>query len=111
MKTIITISATIAVLSLTVPRTAQANRIQIRYGIIQDKEVKYQEITAAEIPDVVTKTLEKDYSGYATEKVFKGDDGTYKIVVAKDKVKEILIFNNKGEVIKVEVPESQKLHL
>ncbi|MFA5326732.1 MAG: hypothetical protein WC384_02975 [Prolixibacteraceae bacterium] len=106
MKSIITISATIAVLSLSNPKIVQANKILVRYNIIQDNEAEYREITIAEIPEVVTKTLEKEYSGYVTQKAFRGNDGTFKIVVSKGKTKEILVLNKKGEVIKVKVPES-----
>ena len=106
MKSVIIISATVAALSLCAPHYANANRVQSKYNIIQDKVTKYTEITVAEIPEAVNKTLAKDYAGYATEKAYKGDDGTFKVAVSKEDMKEVLIFNEKGEVIKVEVPKS-----
>lgn len=108
MKNFIFVSVAFAVLSFSLPQTVSANKAQHKYAVTQEKEVKYQEIPVAEIPEAVTQTLAKDYAGYSTEKAFKGDDGTFKIVVKKDEMKEVLIFNDKGEVTKVEVPDAMK---
>lgn len=62
--------------------------------------MKYSEITAAELPEAVTATLTKDFVGYAIDKLYQGDDGTFKLTVHKAAVKSVLIFSSKGELIK-----------
>jgi len=82
------------------PQFAEASTSQNNITVTQEKAVKYQEITAADLPAAVTATLTKNYAGYAIDKVFLGDDGTYKVAVSKEAVKTILLFNSKGELIK-----------
>ena len=105
MKTSIIVGAALAVLSLSATGIATANKVQTNFVITQEKKVMYAEIKVAEIPEQITATLKKDYAGYVTDKAFKGDDGTFKIKVSKENLKQVLIFNEKGEVLKVEVPE------
>jgi hypothetical protein len=105
MKTSIIVGAALAVLSLSAPGIATANKVQTQYVLTEEKEVKFTEIKVDEIPEQITATLKKDYAGYVTDKAFKGDDGTFKIKVSKEALKQVLIFNNKGEVLKVEVSE------
>lgn len=105
MKTSIIVGAALAVLSLSAPGIATANKVQTAYVFTEEKEVKFTEIKVAEIPEQITATLNKDYAGYKTDKAFKGDDGTFKIKVSKEDLKQVLIFNDNGEVLKVEVPE------
>lgn len=108
MKTSIIVGAALAILSLSAPGLASANKIQTEYVITQEKKAMYTEIKVAEVPEQITATLKKDYAGYVTDKAFKGDDGTYKVKVSKENLKQVLIFNEKGEVLKVEVPEVAK---
>ena len=100
MKKLMILSAAAMALFLTMPQLAEATSTQYNISVNQDKAVKYQEITAETLPAPVTATLTKDYAGYTIEKVFLGDDGTYKVVVSKEAVKTILLFTNKGELIK-----------
>jgi hypothetical protein len=105
MKTSIIVGAALVALGLSAPILAPANKIQTEKVLTQEKKVNYAEIKVEDIPDQVTATLKKDYPSYTTDKAFKGDDGTYKIKVSKENLKQVLFFNNKGEVLKVEVPE------
>jgi hypothetical protein len=100
MKKLMILSAAAMAIFLAMPQTAEATSTQNNITVTQEKAVKYQEITAATLPAPVTATLTKDYAGYAIDKVFLGDDGTYKVIVSKEAVKTILLFTSKGELIK-----------
>jgi len=100
MKKLIILSAAAMAIFLAMPQSAEATTIQNNITVTQEKAVKYQEITAASLPAPVTAALTKDYAGYAIDKVFLGDDGTYKIAVSKGAVKSIVLFSSKGELIK-----------
>jgi len=100
MKKLMILSAAAMAIFFAMPQFAEASTSQNNITVTQEKAVKYQEITAADLPAAVTATLTKDYAGYAIDKVFLGDDGTFKVAVSKEAVKTILLFNNKGELIK-----------
>jgi hypothetical protein len=85
---------------LAMPQLAEATTVKNNITVTQEKAVKYQEITAASLPAAVTATLTKDYAGYAIDKVFQGDDGTYKVAVSKGTEKTILLFKSTGELVK-----------
>jgi len=100
MKKLMILSAAAMAIFFAMPQFAEASTTQNNITVTQEKAVKYQEITAADLPAAVTASLTKGYAGYAIEKVFLGDDGTYKIVVSKEAVKTTLLFSSKGELIK-----------
>ena len=100
MKKLMILSAAAMAIFFAMPQFANASTTQNNITVTQEKAVKYQEITAADLPAAVTATLTKDYAGYAIDKVFLGDDGTYKVTVSKEAVKTILLLNSKGELIK-----------
>ena len=100
MKKLMILSAAALAIFLAMPQFAEATTVQNEITVTQDKAVKYTEITAATLPEAVTATLLKDYSGYAVDKIFQGDDGTFKVIVIKDAVKTTLLFTSKGELIK-----------
>lgn len=102
MKKLMILSAAALAIFLAMPQLAEATTIQNNITVTQDKAVKYQEITAANLPAAVTATLTKDYAGYAIDKAFQGDDGTYKVAVSKGAVKAVLFFSATGELIKAE---------
>lgn len=108
MKTSIIATAAIAIFCLSAPEIASANQVKTKYVLTQEKKVIYTEIKVADIPEQITATLKKDYAGYTTDKAFKGEDGTYKIKVSKENLKQVLFFNDQGDVLKVEVPEVGK---
>jgi len=100
MKKLMILSAAAMAIFFAMPQLAEATTIQNNITVTQEKAVKYQEITAASLPAPVTAALTKDYAGYAIDRVFLGDDGTYKIAVSKEAVKSIVLFTSKGELIK-----------
>lgn len=104
MKKVMILSAAALAIFLAMPQLAEAKTVQNEITVIQDKAVKYQEITAETLPEAVTKSLTKDYSGFVIDKVFLGDDGTYKVAVSKGDIKNVLFYSNGGEVMKVEKP-------
>ena len=100
MKKLMILSAAALAIFLAMPQLAEATTTQNNITVTQDKTVKYQEITAATLPEAITATLTKDFVGYFVDKIFQGDDGTYKIAVRKGTVKSSLLFTSKGELIK-----------
>jgi len=90
------------------PQFTEATTVQNENTMIQVKEVQYQEITVADLPEVVSATITKDYAGCTTDKVFFGDDGTFKVAISKGDVKDILFFDAKGVLIKAEKPAPEK---
>ena len=100
MKKLMILSAAAMAIFFAMPQFAEATTIQNDVTVSQEKAVKYSEITAADLPAAVTASLTKDYAGYAIDKVFQGEDGTYKVAVSKGAVKSIVLFSSKGEVIK-----------
>ena len=100
MKKLMILSAAALAIFLTMPQFAEATTVQNEITVTQDKAVKYTEITAATLPEAITSALMKDYAGYAVDKLFQGDNGTFKVIVKKDAVKTELLFTSKGELIK-----------
>ena len=101
------LSAAALMLSLAMPQFAEATNVQNASTMMLAQEVKYQEITVADIPEAVSTTITKDYAGYTIDKAFLGSDGTYKVAVTKVDVKEVLFFDAKGGLIKAEKPAAK----
>jgi len=100
MKKLMILSAAAMAIFFAMPQFAEASTTQNNITVTQEKAVKYTEVTAATLPEAVTATLTKDFVGYSVDKIFQGDDGTFKIVVRKEAVKSTLLFTSKGELIK-----------
>jgi len=108
MKKLMILSAAALAIFLALPQFAEATTVQNGITMTQEKAVKYTEITVATLPQTVVASLTKDYSGYAIDKVFLGDDGNYKVAVSKGSIKNELIFSEKGELIKGEKAAAAK---
>ncbi|HZL09703.1 MAG TPA: hypothetical protein VFC65_06880 [Prolixibacteraceae bacterium] len=108
MKKVMILSAAALMFGLAIPEFAEATTVQNENSIMQVKEVQYQEITAADLPEAVGKTIAETFAGYTTDKVFLGDDGTYKVNVTKGEVQEVLFFDAKGALLKTEKPVPEK---
>ena len=102
MKKLMILSAAALAIFLALPQFAAATTVQNETTVSQEKAVKYTEVAATTLPAAVTATLAKDYSGYAVDKVFLGDDGTYKVAISKGTVKSVVIFSSNGELIKTD---------
>ncbi len=98
MKKLMILSAAAMAIFFAMPQFAEATTIQNNITVTQ--AVKYTEITAATLPEAVSAAFAKDYAGYAIDKIFQGDNDTYKLVVRKDGVSSELIFTSKGELVK-----------
>ena len=111
MRKIMILSAAALAIFLAMPQLAEAATVQNATSVIQEKIVKYQEVAPATLPEAITKTLAKDYAGYVIEKAFLGDDGTYKVAVAKGDVKNAVFFSATGDFIKTEkiAPEKKAM--
>lgn len=108
MKKVMILSAAALMLSLAMPQFAEATKVQNKSTVIQVKETQYREITVADLPEAVSKSIAKDFAGHAIDKVFLGDDGTFKVVVSKGEIKDVLFFDNKGLLLKTEKPAPKK---
>ena len=100
MKKLMILSAAALAIFLAMPQIAEATTIENTTSVSQTKAVKYTEITAATLPETITTALLKNYAGYTVENIFQGDNGTYKVIVSKGSVKNVLLFNAKGELLK-----------
>lgn len=98
---------TVAVGMAMLPQEAKANPSQNDLGVVQ--EVNYQEIPTENVPETVTKSLEKDYSGYKIDKAYLGDDGSYKLDISQGDVKYVVFYKENGELIKVEKPAGEEI--
>ena len=104
MKKVMILSAAALTLCLALPQITEATQTQNAVVSLQEKEVKYVEITNDKIPEIVTKALSNDYPGYKVDKAFLGSDSTYKVSISKGDMKYNLFYSEKGELIKVEQP-------
>ena len=102
MKKLMILSAAALAIFLAMPQLAEATTVQNETTITQEKAVKYTEVAATTLPAAVTAALAKDYAGYAIDKTFLGDDGTYKVAISKGTVYNVVVFNSKGELIKAD---------
>ena len=104
MKKVMILSAAILALSYATPQVANAMKAQNDIAINQQKEVKYTEVKVEELPEAVSKSILATYPGYKVDKAFLGDDASYKVNVSMGDIKQVLFYNVKGELIKIEEP-------
>ncbi len=108
MKRIMILPAAALTICLALPQFSQAMTVKNEVTAFQEKEVKYTEITADQLPEEVSKAIAKDFVGFKTEKAFKGDDGTFKVKVIKGDEKSVLFYSANGDLIKSEKAKSEK---
>jgi hypothetical protein len=75
------LSAAALAIFMAMPQLAGATTVQNATTMIQEKIVTYQDVAPATLPEAITKSLVKDYEGYAIAKAFLGDDGTFKVAI------------------------------
>ena len=85
---------------LALPQFSQATNRTNQVAQVEKKAVKYTETTAAQLPKAVSDALAKDYAGYTTDKVSKGDDGSFKVAVSKGTDKLVLFYSADGMMTK-----------
>ena len=101
------LSAVALTLGMMMPQMASAHSNQNDLAIAQD--INYQEIPKENVPETITESLGKDYSGYLIDKAYLGDDGSYKLDVSQGDVKYIVYYKENGELIKAEEPVGEKI--
>lgn len=102
MKRIMILPAAVLTICLALPQFSQATRLPNEVAATQQTDIKYTEITADKLPQAVSKALEKDYAGFKTDKVYQGDNGTFKVTISKGDDKSVLYYNGNGELTKSE---------
>ena len=102
MRKIMILSAAALAIFLAMPQLAGAATVQNATTVIQEKIVKFQEIAPATLPEAITKSIVKDYAGFAIATAFLGDDGTFKVALTNGDAKNVVFYNEKGEFVKIE---------
>jgi len=102
MKRIMILPAAVLTICMALPQFSQATILPTEVVATQQMDIKYTEITADKLPQAVSQALEKDYAGFKTDKVYQGDDGTFKVKVSKGEDKSVLFYNGNGELTKSE---------
>ena len=102
MKRIMMLPVAALIISLALPQFSQATIVKNEVAAVEEKDVKYTEITVDQLPEAVSKALAKDYAGFTTDKALKGDDGSFKVKVSKGEDKSVLFFSENGEFVKSE---------
>lgn len=103
------LSAIALTFCMAMPQLSQATNVPNDLALIQNKDVKYTEITVDQIPEAVSKTVAKDFAGFKTDKAYKGEDGTFKLAVSKLENKMDLLFSADGKLLKNEKAVDLKL--
>lgn len=109
MKKVIYLTAAVMAFSFVTPQVSNAMKSQNNIAVVDDKDDKYKEIKAEELPEAVTKSISNAYTGYKIDKAYKGEDDSYKVKVAMGDLKYALFYDEKGELIKVEEPTAEKV--
>ena len=102
MKRIMILPAAVLTICLALPQFSQATIRTDAVVATQQKDIKYTEITADQLPEAVSKALAKGYVGFKTDKAYQGDDGTFKVKVSKGDDMSVLFYKENGELIKSE---------
>lgn len=107
MKKLMILSIAIAAIGLATPQISRAAFTNAKIVSTQDKQVKYHEIKSEELPAAVTTALSKDYSGFKVNHAFKGDDGSFKVLVSNESTHYALYYGADGNLIKAEQPDKK----
>jgi len=98
-------AALVLFMGLGMANTALASEKTMCHAIAQAQdEVSYTEITAEELPEVISEALQdSSYADYSISKAFVGSDASYKVLLSKEGAATIeVIFNAEGEIVKSE---------
>jgi hypothetical protein len=83
-------------------------RHDIRNQVVY-RTVQYQEIKVGNVPAAITVSLSRDFFGYKVDKAYLGNDGNYKLLIRKEKVKFNIFCKKDGELIRMEPCEEPEL--
>ena len=93
--------------SILMPGTAEAQTQTDSVVVKEDPNLNYKKIQKEDLPEAVTDAFNQDYSGYVVEKAYKGENGSYKLEVARDDIRYMVFYDESGQLIKVEQPKSK----
>jgi hypothetical protein len=99
MKKIMMLSVVAVFLGISIPQAISANLTKEVQTMAKDGE--YTEIKVSDLPASITSAISEKYPGYTVEKAFHGKDGSYKVFVSNAEGKLNLIYNEKGEFVKI----------
>ncbi len=102
MKRMMMLPAAALMICLALPQFSQATTVKNEVAAVDQKEVKYTEITVDQLPQAVNDAIAKDFVGFKTDKALKGDDGSFKVKVSKGDEKSVLFYSANGELVKSE---------
>ena len=102
MKRIMMLPAVALTICLALPQFSQATTVKNEVVAVEEKDVKYTEITVDQLPQAVSDAIAKDFVGFKTDKALKGDDGSFKVKVSKGDDKSVLFYSANGELVKSE---------
>lgn len=102
MKSVIILTAKTSSLKLTKSQAEITSKVQLRFTIIQHYRTSYRQISNTEIPEQIEITLSEYFAGFKARKFFKGNDGTYKITGSLNCRNGTVVFNRKGEILRVD---------
>ena len=101
MKKVLIMSATALLFCLSVPAFASNGNVSSDFTVEQE-DVKYEEIKAEELPQLVQEGLTKSYSEYTVLKSYIANDGSYKVILSSTEKNVAVYFNAKGEFVSQE---------
>ncbi len=105
MKKVVVLSAVALTIGLTAPQFAGAKDVQTQPAVeVVNQEIVYELIDSSELPSAVQESIASDYSVFTIDEAYKGDDGSYKVVVKNEDTQFKLFYTAAGELIKVEKP-------
>lgn len=110
MKKVIILTAAAMAFSFVTPQVTNAMIQQSKTSVVQNKDDKFKEIKAEELPEAITKSISNAYTGYKIDKAYKDqDEDSYKVNVAMGDLKYSLFYDEKGELKKVEEPTAERM--
>ncbi len=73
---------------------------------VPGKTVQFKEIRIEDVPKTVHDAMKEYFADYEINKAFKSDEGSYRLEVSRENIRYVLYYDDKGELIKVDQPES-----
>jgi len=105
MKKVIFFVAIVVAGFLLMPKESKA--LPDQFAVIQMQDTTYMEIQQQEVPEAVLESLDKEYSGFLIDKAYRGNDGSFKLVIKRADIQHVVFYTEEGQFIKV-TDESDK---
>lgn len=89
-----------------------------RYTVVQtvqeheEEKISYDdEITVRELPDSIIDSYETTYAGYQAKKIYRGSNGSYKIVLEKEDEKIAAYYDTENRFLKIEEVKDDEINI